>query len=55
MHARESADALSVIKCAAMMAKQDKQAWAVYSAPGRRLVAKPYTGAKTNLVEVCRP
>lgn len=55
MHARESTDALSVIKYAAMMASCSKQAWAVYSLPRQRLQAKPYTGARTHLMEVCHP
>ncbi|MEB0078060.1 hypothetical protein [Pseudomonas sp. MH10out] len=55
MHARESADALSVIKYAAMMALCSKQAWAVYLIPQQRLLAKPYTGARTHLMEVCHP
>ena len=55
MHARESADALSVIKYAAMMAACSKQAWAVYSVPRQRLLARPYTGARFRLMEVCHP
>lgn len=55
MHARESTDAISVIKYAAMMAACSKQAWAVYSMPKRILQAKPYTGARSHLMEVCHP
>jgi len=55
MHARESNDPISVIKYATMMAGCSRQAWAVYAMPGQRLIARPYTGAKTNLIEVCRP
>ena len=55
MHARESTDPLTVIKYAAMMAGCSKQAWGIYSMPGQRLIARPYTGAKTNLMEVCHP
>lgn len=55
MHARESTDALSVIKYAAMMAACSKQPWAVYSLPRQFLQAKPYTGARTRLMEVCHP
>ena len=55
MHARESSDPLSVVKYAAMMAGCSKQAWAVYAMPGQRLIARPYTGARYQLVEVCHP
>ncbi|MEN5236639.1 hypothetical protein ABE459_03935 [Pseudomonas sp. TWI923] len=55
MHCRESMDPLTVIKYAAMMAACSRQPWAVYMQQGKRLVANPYRGKQTDLVEVCRP